>query len=142
AGLPLALASLTKLLPALLLVYLLVRSWRATVLGLAGIGVLLAIGQLLYGSLMGFGYPFAMLAMGGDTVARWSTHFENNSVRGLIFKLGAGFRLQGDTTTYVLDAGLVPVLNVLAYAVSAALVAYLVFAAWRGRGQDSLARRS
>jgi hypothetical protein len=142
AGLPLAAATLTKLLPALLLVYLFVRSWRASLIGTAGIGLLLAIGQVLYGSLMGFGYPLAMLAGGGDTVARWSTHFENNSIRGLLFKVGAGFRLQGDTTTYVLDPRLFPVLNVLAYALSAALVGYLVFVAWRGRGRDSIARRS
>ena len=142
AGLPLAAAVLTKLLPALVLGYLAVRAWRAAALGVVAIGGLLAVGQVLYGPLMGFGYPLAMLSMGGDTVARWSTHFENNSVRGLLFKLGAGFRLQGDTTTYVLDPGLVPVLNVLAYAISAGLVAYLVFAAWRGQSHDSLARRS
>jgi Glycosyltransferase family 87 len=142
AGLPLAAAVLTKLLPALVLVYVGVRAWRAAALGALAIGALLAVGQLLYGPLMGFGYPLAMLSMGGDTVARWSTHFENNSVRGLLFKIGAGFRLQGDTTAYVLDSRLVPVLNVLAYAISAALVGYLVFAAWRGRSQDSTSRRS
>jgi Glycosyltransferase family 87 len=142
AGLPLAAAVLTKLLPALVLVYVGVRAWRAAALGALAIGGLLAVGQLLYGPLMGFGYPLAMLSMGGDTVARWSTHFENNSVRGLLFKIGAGFRLQGDTTAYVLDSRLVPVLNVLAYAISAALVGYLVFAAWRGRSQDSTSRRS
>jgi len=142
AGLPLAAATLTKLLPALLLVYLFVRSWRAALIGLAGIGVLLAIGQLMYGSLMGFGYPLAVLLGGADTVARWSTHFENNSIRGLLFKLGAGFRLQGDTTTYVLDPGLFGGLNVLAYGLSGALVAYLLLVAWRGRRRDSIARRS
>jgi hypothetical protein len=142
AGLPLAVATLTKLLPGLLLVYLCVRSWRAGLIGVVGIGVLLAIGQLIYGPLMGFGYPLAMLSGGGDTIARWSTHFENNSIRGLLFKLGAGFRLQGDTTTYILDPRLFPVLNVLAYALSAALVAYLLLVAWRGRGRDSIARRS
>jgi glycosyl transferase family 87 len=142
AGLPLAAATLTKLLPALLLVYLLVRSWRAGLLGLLGIGGLLVIGQVLYGSLMGLGYPLAMLSGGPDTVSRWSTHFENNSLRGLIFKIGAGFRLQGDTTTYVLDPGLVPILNGLAYLLAAVLVGYLLFAAWRGRSRDSIARRS
>jgi hypothetical protein len=142
AALPLAAATLTKLLPVLLIVYLFIRSWRIGLLGVVGIGALLAVGQVLYGSLMGFGYPLAMLAGGGDTIARWSTHFENNSIRGLLFKLGAGFRLQGDTTAYVLDAGLAPVLNVLAYALSATLVGYLLFAAWRGRARDSLARRS
>jgi hypothetical protein len=142
AGLPLAVATLTKLLPALLLVYLMVRSWRAAVLGLVGIGGLLAIGQLLYGTLMGFGYPLAMLAMGGETVARWSTHFENNSVRGLVFKIADGFRLQGDTSTYVLDPAWLPVLSVISYLLAVALVGYLVFAAWRGRKHDSFARRS
>ena len=133
AGLPLAAATLTKLLPAVLLLYLFVRAWRAAVLGLVGIAALLAVGQVLYGPLMGFGYPLAMLSMGGDTIARWSTHFENNSVRGLLFKLAAGFRLQGDTTNYVLDPALAPFLNVAAYVVTGALVAYLLFAAWRGR---------
>jgi hypothetical protein len=103
---------------------------------------LLAIGQVLYGPLMGFGYPFAVLGMGGDTVARWSTHFENNSLRGLLFKLASGFRLRGDTTEYVLEAGWYPPLNVVAYAVSAALVSYLLWAAWRGRHDQSLGRRS
>jgi hypothetical protein len=141
-GLPLAAATLTKLLPALLLVYVCVRSWRAGLLGLLGITGLLAVGQVLYGPLMGFGYPLAMLAGGGETVARWSTHFENNSIRGLLFKFGAGFRLQGDTTTYILDPGQFPVLNVLAYVLAAGLVGYLLLVAWRGRHLDSPARRS
>src|SRR5690348_7831694 len=70
AGIPLGFASLTKLLPALLLVYLAIRNWRVAALGAATIVVLLAIGQVLYGSLMGFGYPLAMLAGGSDTVSR------------------------------------------------------------------------
>jgi hypothetical protein len=142
AGVPLAAATLTKLLPALLLVYLCVRSWRAGLIGLASVVVLLAVGQVLYGPLMGFGYPLAVLSMGGDTIGRWSTHFENNSLRGLIFKIAAGFRLQGDTTTYVLEPALVPMLNAVAYAAAFALVAYLLLAAWRGRRDESPVRRS
>jgi len=142
AGLPLAAATMTKLLPALLLIYLCVRSWRAGLVGLLGIGALLAVGQVLYGPLMGFGYPFAVLAGGGDVVSRWSTHFENNSIRGLLFKIGAGFRLEGDTTIYQLDPAIVPALNVLAYALMAGLVGYVMFVAWRGRHLDSPVRRS
>src|SRR5205823_683721 len=78
-GIPLALATLTKLLPALLLAYLLVRSRRAAGIGIAAVVALLAVGQVVYGWLMGFGYPLAVLANGPDTVARWSTHFENNA---------------------------------------------------------------
>jgi hypothetical protein len=142
AGVPLAFATLTKLLPALLLVYLFVRNWRIAAVGTGAIVLLLGVGQVLYGSLMGFGYPLAMLAGGGDTVSRWSTHFENNSVRGLLFKIADGFRLQGDTTSYVLDPSAFPVLNEIAYALAAALIGYLLFAAWRGRRDQSLARRA
>jgi Glycosyltransferase family 87 len=142
AAIPLAFAALTKLLPALVLFYMFVRAWRVGVLGLVAGAVLLGIGQLRYGTLMGVGYPFAMLTGGAETVARWSTHFENNSIRGLLFKIGAGFRLQGDTTAYVLDPALLPWLSALAYAVALALVGYLLYAAWRGRASDSVARRS
>jgi hypothetical protein len=142
SGLPLAAATLTKLLPVLLLAYLAIRFWRAALIGVVGIVALLGVGQVLYGTLMGFGYPLAMLSMGGETVARWSTHFENNSVRGLIFKVADGFRLQGDTTNYVLNPAEFPILSIAAYAVAAALIAYLFFAAWRGRRHDSSARRS
>jgi hypothetical protein len=142
AALPVAAATLTKLLPALLLVYLFVRSWRIGLVGVLGLGVLLLVGQVLYGPLMGLGYPLVMAQAGGDTVTRWSMHFENNSVRGLLFKVGAGFRLEGDTAQYVLDPALAPVLNVLSYGLTALLVGYLLYAAWRGRGHDSMARRS
>jgi hypothetical protein len=142
AGVPLAFATLTKLLPALLLVYLAVRNWRIAAIGTAAVVPLLLVGQVLYGSLMGFGYPLAMLAGGGDTVSRWSTHFENNSVRGLLFKIADRFRLEGDTTNYLLNPAAFPVLNVIAYALAAALVGYLLYAAWRGRHDQSLVRRS
>ncbi len=139
---PLALATLTKLLPALLLVYLAVRAWRLVLPAVITIAILLAVGNLLYGPLIGLAYPLVMLSGGGDTVARWSTHFENNSIRGIIFKLAAGFRLQGDTTNYVLDQTWVPWLSALSYAIAAVLVGYLLYAAWRGRGIDSLPRRA
>jgi hypothetical protein len=142
AGLPLAAATLTKLLPGLLLVYLAIRYWRAALLGVVGVVTLLGIGQLLYGTLMGFGYPQAMASMGGDTVSRWSTHFENNSVRGLIFKVADGYRLQGDTTNYTLNPAAFPFLSAVAYAIAACLIGYLFYAAWRGRHHDSSARRS
>jgi hypothetical protein len=141
-GVPLAAATLTKLLPGLLLVYLAVRNWRAAAIGAAMVPVLLGVGQVVYGSLMGFGYPLAMLAGGADTVARWSTHFENNSVRGLVFKIADGFHLQGDTTAYTLDPSLFPLLSGISYAIAAGLIGYLLLAAWRGRGNDSVARRS
>lgn len=142
SAVPLAFATLTKLLPGLLLVYLAVRNWRVAAYGAVAIVLLLGVGQVLYGPRMGFGYPLLMAAGGSDTVARWSTHFENNSVRGLIFKIADGFHLQGDTTLYTLDPATYPLLSALAYVLAAALIGYLLFAAWRGRHADSVARRS
>jgi hypothetical protein len=92
--------------------------------------------------MMGIGYPITMLSRGGETVARWSTHFENNSIRGLLFKIADGYRLQGDTTNYELDPRVFPILNVVAYVIAGVLIAYLLFAAWRGRRQESVARRA
>lgn len=142
AALPLAAATLTKLLPAVLLVYIGLRSWRAGLVGVLGIAGLLAIGQALYGTLMGFGYPVAMLLGGGSTVGRWSAHFENNSLRGLVYKIAAGFHLQGDTASYVLDPSRAPFLNLLSYALELGVLGYLVWAAWRGRHVQSLSRRA
>lgn len=142
AGVPLALATLTKLLPALLLVYLLVREWRAAAIGgLAGL-ILLGVGQVLYGPLMGLGYPFALLGMGGSTVATWSVQLENNSVRGLVYKLAAGFRLEGEPGRLALPTAWAPGLNLLAYALALALLLHLLVVAWRNRDTDSAERRS
>ena len=136
-GVPLGIAAMTKILPGLLLVYVLVRGWRSGISGIATVGLLMALGQLLYGTLMGFGYPLAILGAGGSTVAAWSQHYENNSIRGLIFKVGAGFQLQGGSVGYVLSPGMAQALNVVAYVAAAALVVYLLAVAWLHRGEAS-----
>jgi hypothetical protein len=141
AAVPLAAATLTKLLPALLLGYVGVRHWRAGLVGGAALLALLAVGHVVYGPLMGFGYPLAVLGSGASTVARWSTHFENNSVRGLLYKVAAGFRLEGDSAAYALADAWLPLLNGMAYVVCAGLGAYLLLAAWRGRRLQSPQRR-
>lgn len=143
SGLPVAAAVLTKLLPGVVLLYLLVRDWRAGALGLAAGALLLALGQALYGPLLGFGYPFALLSTGGDTVALWSTHYENNSLRGLVYKLGAGFRLgEGYSRSYALTESWMPLLNMLSYAAELGLLGYLLLVAWRNRGNHHPARRA
>ncbi|MDQ3809395.1 MAG: hypothetical protein M3336_03805, partial [Chloroflexota bacterium] len=114
----------------------------AALIGCGALVALLAVGHALYGPLLGFGYPVAVLSTGSDTVARWSTHFENNSVRGLLFKAAAGFRLQGDTTRYVLNEAWYSWLNGLSYAIAAGLLGYLLASAWRGRADQSPVRRA
>src|SRR5258708_32150943 len=74
AGLPLAAATLTKLLPALLLVYLCVRSWRAGPGGLLRVGALPKVGQGLYGPFMGVGHPFSVRPRRGGHLRPLARH--------------------------------------------------------------------
>lgn len=133
SGVPLAFAALTKILPGLLLLYVAIRDWRAGVTGALAGALVLGAGQVLYGSLLGFGYPLALLAGGSTTVASWSLHYENNSVRGLLFKLADGYRLAPDSMQYLLAPDRFSGLNVAAYALEAALVGYLLLRAWQAR---------
>lgn len=139
SGIPLAAGALTKLLPGVLLLYLLIRDTKAGLIGALAAAILLAVGQLLYGPLLGLGYPFALLSSSTDTVARWSLHQENNSVRGLLFKIAAGFKLDGSAVHAVEAAQLV---GAVATVVAAMLLGHLVVTAWRGRGENSVRTRS
>ncbi len=140
AAIPLALGMLTKLLPGAVLVFLTVRDPRRAWSGWVAALILLAIGQILYGSLMGFGYPVAMLARTGDATFSWSTQHENNSLRALLFKAGAGFRLADDANVIRTDAA--PALHLIAYLLVTGLFTYLLFAGIRGRRYDSVDRRA
>ncbi|GEM_PF-4557891 len=142
-GVPLALATLTKLLPAVVIVFLLVKHRVAGLIAVATIGVLLLVGQLLYGTSMGLGYPFTIAAASGQATAAWSMHHENNSLRGLLFKVAAGFRLSDSgSLKYAISPDAVPVISVVAYAASLAVLGYLLFAAWRSPALGSMERRS
>lgn len=132
AGVPLAFATLTKLLPGVLFVYLAIRNWRAAVLGAWTGAVLLAVGQVLYGPLLGLGYPAALLYAGGGTVERWSVHQENNSARGLVYKVASGFRWD-ESAQAVARPSQEALVSATAYLISFALVALLVVVSWRGR---------
>ena len=63
--------------------------------------MLLAIGQVLYGPLMGFGYPLAVLSGGGDTVSPLVDPLREQLDPRPAVQARRRFRLQGDTTTYV-----------------------------------------
>lgn len=142
SAVPLALGTLTKLLPAVVLAYVLVRDRRAWLGGIGTLVVLLGLGHLLYGPLLGFGYPLALLAGGGATVAAYSVHFENNSLRGMLFKLASGFRLSPGSLEMAVPAAWVPPLNLLATGLAALVGLHLLWAAWQGRTVDAPARRA
>lgn len=140
SGVGAAAGFLTKLLPLLFLPFVAVRDRLALACGLATSVVLLAVGQILYGPLMGFGYPLFLLTSVPGTTTHFSYQGENNSIRGLIFKVAAGFRTApGGQVAETEAAGM---LNVIAFAVEFALIAYLFVVLWRARRHDGLERRS
>lgn len=91
-----AVGFLIKLLPLIFFPLLLIRERRAFLVGLGWLAGLLAVAHLLYGPLMGFGYPYFLLT---ETAAHstdvFSLQNENNSLRGLIFKFSTGYQLDG-----------------------------------------------
>lgn len=139
-GVAIGVAFLTKLLPAIFLPLQLIREPRAFAYGAATVAALLVAGQLLYGQLMGLGYPLYLLTSTPDTTFRFSFQGENNSLRGLLFKVAAGFRTApGGQVAAVPNAQL---LHYAMLAIAAGLVAYLLYVVFRHRAADGLRRRS
>lgn len=147
SGVPLAVGTLTKLLPAAVLVFLAITEWRAGVVAGLALLALFGVGQALYGPLMGFEYPLVILSRSGDTVGRFAPHWENNSLRGFLFKLAARFRVEprddGSVSGYMtIPSSWGPPLNFLVTIIAMGLFVYLLTVAWRSRRDDSLEGRS
>lgn len=132
AGIPIGAAILTKLLPIVVLSYFAIRDRRAFATGCATIVALLAVGHALYGPLMGLLYLPNVALRGSEWALGLVTWYENDAVRGIVYKVFAGFRL---LPTYFLDIS--PSAATLAARISDVLTvavgAYLIWVAWRGR---------
>lgn len=141
SGVPLAAAFLAKLLPAVVLAYVFLRERGARVASLATVALLLLLGQLLYGPALGLQYPWFLATTAGDTAYQYSFHHENNSLRGMVFKLAAGFEMQPNSAEIVHPPH-PHLLNLLVQFLSLLLLGYLAFVSWRGRNDSRLERRS
>ena len=139
-GVPLAFGLLSRLLPGAVLLFLAVRGRAAFVIGIVTSIALLAVGQLLYGDTLGFGYPSALAQNLPRAGYDFAAHHENNSIRGLMFKAAAGWRLNGDGPSVVLGDW-APIVNVLAYVPITAMFLYLLWRTWANRDVLSVARR-
>lgn len=133
-------AFLTKLLPVMLLPVLLVREPRAFLYGVLTIFGSLSIGQVLYGTLMGFGYLPYLATSSLDAAGVFSLHSENNSLRGLIFKMASGFHLGAEP--HLAPPANAAVLNAVSTALAVAIFGYLMFVITRYRQRDDRVRRS
>lgn len=137
-GISLAAAALAKIVPVFMLAFIGLRDRRAVVVGLTAAAMILGAGHLLYGPLMGFGYPVVIAAGGVDTTLRFGTHWENDSLRGLINKAASGFRVQTDPGTDVISGQLVrsphfELADMLAFALALLILVHLVVVTWRAR---------
>ncbi len=95
AVVPVMLGVLTKLMPILVLVFLVIRRRVAAIVGCVVLIIVLMLGHFLYGKEMGGGYPLRVIRVAAyqasSGIALW---WENDSFRGLIYKTLTGFKLE------------------------------------------------
>ncbi|MBI1969215.1 DUF2029 domain-containing protein [Candidatus Woesearchaeota archaeon] len=92
AGFSIAAATLIKLLPAIFFFYFLIKNRKALAYGLLSLLGILLVSHILFGPQVGLSYLPLVLAGGlkGDS---WAvSHFENNGMKGMVYKLASGFQ--------------------------------------------------
>lgn len=139
-GVSIALGFLTKLLPLLFLPLVALRRPRAAVYAVLGIVLLLAIGHVVYGPLVGFGYLLFLARDGPGVTLVFSLHHENNTLRGLVFKLASGYQLSSDSDLE--PPAHFAAVHALAYALQLGVILYLLYVIFKGRSVDSVERRA
>lgn len=133
---PLAAAALVRVPAAAVFAVVALRSRRAIVFGVAAVAALLVAGHILYGSAIGMAYPASVLGATTESVRGYSIQQENNSLRGLMYKVAAGFHLAAGGGGVVRPAG-EQYLNTAAWVISVALITYVMaLALWR-RGDQT-----
>lgn len=127
ASFALVAAALIKMLPAVLLLYFVLRDRRALWYAALSTVVLLSLSQWLYGWPMGYGYPGLVLRnMFG--VTHGLTAHENVSIKGMIVKLFAGFKMGGpDGYHLVIDEHALMTANAVAQMAQLAGIAWTVW---------------
>lgn len=138
AGIPLALGALTKLMPAFLFLYLFSRDRVAAAIGLATAAGVLTLSQLLYGPLMGWMYPIQVApALFGPS--SWaSTYWENNSLKGIVNKALAGFRLPQRAYSVEVAPEVAAVADAAVLALTLVIIGLAALLLWRWRPSPQL----
>jgi glycosyl transferase family 87 len=103
AGVSAMLGVLTKLMPVLVFVLVFVRNRAAGIIGLVAGAVVLTAAQALYGGPMGWGFPRRVIGVGRDQVQEAARWWENDSLRGIVYKALAGFALPAGRLQISLD---------------------------------------
>lgn len=132
SGAAAAAGMMIKVLPVIVLAFLMVRDRRTLLAGVLTSLGLLFLGQVLYGPLMGLDYlPHLASGAQGLTQATAGWH-ENNALRGIVYKIAAGFRLENYMAAVPPAAA--PFADVASNLLAALAMLYLAFVAWQGRG--------
>ncbi|HLC66473.1 MAG TPA: glycosyltransferase family 87 protein, partial [Candidatus Nanoarchaeia archaeon] len=138
AGIAIAAATLIKLLPGIFFVPLLIRNPKAFWKGIAWLFVLLLMGQFLFGKWIGLAYLPGVLRSGAGPESWAAAHFENNSLKGMVYKWFSGFESMPD---YPQLFQLAPETAQAAFICSAMLQVLLmisiVWLLWRERKQQN-----
>ncbi len=127
ASFTLCAAILIKILPAVLLLYFVLRDRKALAYSALSLLLLLSIAQWLYGWEMGYGYPLMVIKnMFGVTHAM--TYHENVSIKGMLVKCFAGFKLLPENPYWILiDAQRLRLANALAHLIQLAGIACTIW---------------
>jgi len=132
---------MTKLLPFVVLAFFALRDRRAFVVGVIGVAALVVVGQVLYGPLMGLEYLPNILVSTTQLTDWTAPWYENDAIRGFVYKIAAGFRLGN---AYFLDMSQESerAARLISYVLSVPVIAYFAFVAWRGRASADPRRRA
>lgn len=140
SGASVAAGFLTKFLPLIFIPFFLARERRAFAYSLAAIAGLLLVGQVVYGTPVGLGYPYYVAGPTLGSIDDFSTWHEGFSPRQLLFKLAGGFHLQANS--YVASPPNAQLWSYFAYGLALALLGYLLYVTYRYRAADGIERRS
>jgi hypothetical protein len=132
AAAPIVAGILTKLVPILTLLFVIVRRWTAVFVAAATTLVILALGQIFFGWTMGFGFPQralnVMLLFGAKKYPFW---WENDSPRGLLLKALSGFHLRPGVWYIDVAPDARRIVQIVMTAAALALLAWVMLRLWR-----------
>lgn len=134
AGISTALGALTKFFPGAFAIYFLFKDRKALLSTIFFGLVVLIISGMAFGPALGITYPFKIFDLQSGRESWGVSHYENNSFKGVIHKIFAGFRViqgEGEKMTFFFDVKNPSVAFIISSAVQILLLALLCFIIWK-----------
>lgn len=139
SGASVAAAALIKLLPLFFFLYLFLRDRRAFWHGCVVLVGILAVSHAVFGPAMGAWYLPGVVANGIGQDSFAATYFENNALKGVVYRLFSGFaRSAAHPYTFVLSPSAARAAFLMATVLQLALLGIVVLLLWKRRKGDAL----